>query len=91
MTIGELQRLWESVGTAIIFQRIGFRKKRQKNARQLEVCALPTDNSAVRAQGGSRGGNSEQKAEIPASGAPVGRAAHARLITILFDDSPPPS
>lgn len=32
----------------------------------------------------------EQKAEIPASCAPVGRAAHARLITILFDDSPPP-
>lgn len=47
--------------------------------------------ASVRAQGGTRGGNSEQKAEIPASGAPVGRAAHARLITILFDDSPPPS
>lgn len=41
-------------------------------------------------EGGIRGGNSKQKTEIPASGAPVGRAAHARLITILFDGSPPP-
>jgi hypothetical protein len=41
-------------------------------------------------EGDIRDGNSKQKTEIPASGAPVGRAAHARLITILFDSSPPP-
>ncbi|KAF7413432.1 hypothetical protein HZH68_001921 [Vespula germanica] len=32
----------------------------------------------------------EQKAGIPASGAPLGRTAHAQLITVPFDDLPPP-
>jgi len=36
---------------------------------------------------GIQSGNSKQKTKIP--GAPVGCAVHARLITILFDDSPP--
>lgn len=31
----------------------------------------------------------EQKAGIPASGAPLGRTAHAQLITVPFDDLPP--